>query len=785
MDNLSPIDWSFIVTRLSSFATSEISRAYLHQIKPVANIGAAVESLANIGDTREIVAKGFRPQVSSLDLFESWFQRLNKSATLKVLELRDVRTFSHEVLSTTSLLKDSNREWPKKMKAQLMDTQPIISAIDHMLTPEGEIRTDASETLYSLYQEKKQKAQQIQQTLDSLVKKYQMEPLLQDKYVTTREGRWVLPIKSGMQHSFSGVIHATSQTKQTVFMEPNDIVPLNNRLREVDDLIDKEIENLLRQLSEYLFSYTNDLGKCKNLLVEIDMCFAKAQLAEELNANNCSFSSDTIELYRLRHPLLVSKAALERKEVVANNVVLSQNQRILLLSGPNAGGKTVLLKSIGLAAQMARCGMPICAGPDSKVPFFKNVYVIVGDAQNVDLDLSTFAAHLKALNQACQAKSSDNLLLIDEICGSTDPEEGSALAKSFIERFSQQQVFAVITSHLSPLKLGWDKNSGVLNGSLESDIESGLPTYKFISGIAGQSMAIQTAKRVGVSQEIVERATALLSPTSQWHKRNMEEIQSIKERLLASRVEYEEGIKKANHLKNQYSQLVEKFRNERQAWMEKSLQKAEEKIDELIAKTKVAQTFERHEKLSTLKKEIPQVIGFSDVKSKGQATSAEDFAEKFPPGTRVLIKNIGRVGLVQSAPNKDGDVFLLSESMRISANWKQLEPVKDERPPGPTGFGSASTGGFKSTSLPSYLTDNEFVLDLRGKRVDEAIQDLEVALDEAATKQEDRLKVIHGHGTEALKRAIRTHLSRSPHVKSWKAGAAESGGDGITWVEFL
>ncbi|OQW49283.1 MAG: DNA mismatch repair protein [Proteobacteria bacterium SG_bin7] len=769
--NFNSIDWNFITTRLSQHASSEIARNYLANLSPYSTIEQAQESQTHIQFAQGMLNKGVRPQMGSLDLFESWFQRLVKGAVLKTLELRDVKNFCNEILYLGSSLENNVSPWSKKIRASLMDAEPALSAIDHLISPDGEIRTDASEVLFTLFAEKKQKALQISNMLDQLVKMHQMEPLLQDRYVTNREGRWVLPIKSGMQHSFDGIIHATSQTKQTVFMEPNEIVPLNNRLREIDDLIETEVNRLLRQLSDYLANFKNQWQESKQALVDADICLSKAQLSIELEAHVCRFSQDKISLHNLRHPVLV----LKKEKVIANSVSLKKDQRILLLSGPNAGGKTVLLKSIGLAAHMARCGLPICASSDAEVPFFKNFHVIVGDAQNVDLHLSTFAAHLNALKDASTAKSFDSLLLIDEICGSTDPEEGSALARSFIETFAVNEVFAVITSHLGPLKLGWDKDSSVLNGSLESNIITGVPTYKFVAGVPGQSLAIQTAKRVGVNSKLIERAIELLSPQSRLHRQTLDEAHLLKERLMQTQKELDKELSQTKSLKNNYQNMVDKFKEERKNWLEKSIKKAEKKIDDLIAQTKAAQAFERHEKLGQLKKDLPEIVSYSEARAKGLPVSVEEFNEKFPAGTNVYIQSLGRSGLIQSSPNASGEVSVLSQSMRLNVHWKHISLPLQQK-----------TALVTSKSFtPSYLMDSEPILDLRGKRVDEAIQELEVSLDEAILKQTPRLKIIHGHGTEALKRAIRTHLSRSPQIKAWKAGVTEGGGDGVTWVEFL
>ncbi len=392
-----------------------------------------------------------------------------------------MRSFCLEALALREALTPVENEWARRISTSLMNAEEPLSAIDQILTPGGEIRSDASETLFRLYREKEKLAREVQTTLDRLVKDHQMENVLQDKYVTTRDGRWVLPVRSGMQHHLPGVIHGSSQTKQTVFMEPEKVIPTNNRLRQIEVEIEDEIERLLTELSHYLTSQASDIESSRMLMEECDVRFSQAQFSTLVSAHPIEFSTDSVELMEVRHPLL----QLSGKKVISNTVILEGQKGILLLSGPNAGGKTVLLKSIGLAAQMARCGLPICASENSKIPFFQDILIGIGDAQSVDEELSTFAAHLKILGKAASLHGRQNLILIDEICGSTDPEEGSALARSFIETFSNNDVFAVVTSHLGPLKSGWDEQSRVLNGSLEYDSKTGRPTYQFIAGIPG------------------------------------------------------------------------------------------------------------------------------------------------------------------------------------------------------------------------------------------------------------------------------------------------------------
>lgn len=772
MQDLVVLDWIEILEKIRNHSTSEAGREAIMRTKPLSSAEEAYLSFHEIGDATEVLNQGVRPFMQSLDLYSTWIARLKKNAVLKTLEIKDVRSFCLEALALREALLPVENEWSKKISASLMNAEEPLSAIDQILTPNGEIRSDASETLFRLYREKERLAREVQSTLDRLVKDHQMENVLQDKYVTTREGRWVLPVRSGMQHHLPGVIHGSSQTKQTVYMEPEKVIPTNNRLRQIEVEIEDEIERLLTELSRYLSTKSQDIESTRILMEDCDVRFSQAQFCTIVNAHPIEFSKDSLELIEVRHPLL----QLSGKKVVSNSVMLEGRKGILLLSGPNAGGKTVLLKSIGLAAQMARCGLPICASETSKIPFFKDILIGIGDAQSVDEELSTFAAHLKILSKAASVKGRENLVLIDEICGSTDPEEGSALGRSFIEAYSENDVFAVITSHLGPLKSGWDQDSRVLNGSLEYDPRTGRPTYQFIAGIPGDSLAIQTAKRVGVSQTIVQRALEVLAPATRARLEGLEQIEQLKSDISILQDHLKKETHKAVEMKKKYEGLLEQFNKDKDAWLQRTLKKAERKVEEAIAQAKVTDTFKRHTALQEIKYKLPEIVKAKPITQAGAPENAEDFGKKFPPGTKVYVPSLNQDGIIQSTPNSKGEVLILSGSVRLQLHWQDLKPPG--KPQNPT-----SQLVRQSSSFTVALADEERTLDLRGKTVESALSELELALDKAAQAREDRIKIIHGHGTEALKKAVRTYLSRSIYVKKWKAGSPESGGDGITWVE--
>jgi DNA mismatch repair protein MutS2 len=775
VNELVALDWTEIQKNIQSFATSGSAKMSIQSLQACASEEEALRSVTEIFEAIELLQTGTRPFMESLDLFEPWYSRVKKNAVLKTLEIKDVRSFCLEVMALKEAAGSVQNNWCDQLVAQLMEASEPVSAIDQILTPRGEIRSDASETLYRLFREKENLTRQIETTLDKTVNAHQMQNLLQDKYVTTREGRWVLPIKSGMQHFTPGVIHGSSQTKQTVYMEPEIIIPINNRLRQCEVEIEDEIEKLLTELSRYLSGLSQQFAQTRDLMEKADICLAKAQWSLRIDAKGFTFSEDRVSLNEVRHPLLV----LGGRNVVSNSVQLTPEKSILLLSGPNAGGKTVLLKALGLASQMARCGLPICAGEKSELPFFKKIQIGIGDSQSVDQELSTFAAHLKVLDEATHLKGAQNLILIDEICGSTDPEEGSALARAFIENFSQNQVFGVITSHLGPLKAGWKSEDRVLNGSLEYDSKTGRPTYQFLQGVPGDSLAIQTAKRVGVPRDIVERSMQLLSPETRTRLSGLEEIEQLRSDINILREHLKKEQQKAKLERERYEGLSQKLQKEKDDLLAKAVRQAEKKIEELIQAAKADQTFKRHTALQEIRRELPEIV-----KSKpgsGSHTgieSAEDFGRKYPPGTKVYVPSLHQDGLVQSTPNSKGEVMILSNSLRLTLPWQDLKPPEKAQNPTASLVRRMSGG-----NVTVALSDAEKTIDLRGLTVEEAISNLEIELDNSASHKEDRIKIIHGHGTEALKKAVRTYLSRSVYVKKWKAGSNEQGGDGITWAE--
>ena len=768
-----------IFSNIKSYCLSAAAQDSIDQFKPLSPTKATQRCLEILAYKKAIEKESFKIELNGIDAAQIWLRKVKKNQSLSISDLKDIRTLLYDIEYIQQKFSQIHSKELLQKKPKFSDPQDMLSYINHVISPSGEINIDASKTLYDFFQEKKSLSTQVQKLLNQIVKNQNLEKILQDRFVTTREGRLVLPIISGMRHDFEGIIHDFSQSKQTVFMEPTQAISSNNKISELEIKIQKEIEKILRELSQYIHSEYNHLEKNLSQLIHVDTFYALGYFASLTHLQSFHWSeSPKISLLDLKHPLLQMEL---QEKVVSNTVELDTNQSVLILSGPNAGGKTVLLKSIGLACLMASYGLPICADPQSKMSPFKNIFVSLGDEQNLEENLSSFGGHLKKLNAATQLKGPDQLILIDEICGTTEAQEGSALARAFIEEFQIQKVFAVITSHLAPLKTHWKQ--GVINGSMQYDLQNQSPNYTFIMGFAGESLALQTARRYGVNEGLLKRALEHLTPESQRRFSGLEEIQKIKQKLIDLQRDYQD--KKSELLKREHKifQREKEFEKLKDKGLDKELLKYQKTIEEFIKFEKLKSSFENQKKLKEIKEKLPQIVKFSSSHLDDSFSSASQFESQCPPGTSVTIRGLNKKGIVQGKLNTRGEVPVLSNSMRISVHFSKLLPSP----------GSSSTTSkvfFKKTSpsKTSHPMNNisEKTLDVRGQTVTEALDILEAQLDQTLQHKISKLKIIHGHGeSDRLKKSIRTFLSRNTFVKSWFSGQAYNESDGVTIVEVL
>jgi len=753
------LDWETILKKMAAFSSCFQSKNKILETEPYAHMSMAQKNMDMIESFKTIFLENGNKRVllEGMENLDSILYSIKKGQSLNILDLNTMRVFFEDLKALNELYAWTDYENLYSLIERVLKPDSFLEKINKLITDSGEFRSDASYLLYESFNKKNSLSKQVHKTLDRIVKDFSMENTLQDKYVTTREGRWVLPVISGRQHDLKGIIHDSSNSKQTVFMEPEEVVGLNNKIRELEEIIRREIERLLKEISDYLSEKHPEISKSYEAAIEIDALSAVAMWALTFDAKRIMITKDPVlNLKETFHPLLIE----ETENLTKNDFELSHDENVLLLSGPNAGGKTVFLKCIGLACHMARCGFPVCAHESSTVPFFTEIKVLIGDHQSVEDSLSTFAAHLKALDECSLMKGPKNLILIDEICGSTEAGEGSALARAFIEKISQNNVKGFVTSHLGPLKAGWDETSGVVNGSMFFDQKKGTPTYEFVKGIPGDSLALETAKKVGVHKDIIDRALFFLDPEQRKKYAGLVEIESLQDNLKKQRDLYKSKQTELDDLKKEYQGMIKDFKDEQDSLLELSIKKAQANLDQNSGYANIQKFLKNKKHIDAMKESSPNLIKTSSEKPSSEITE-ENFAKKFPPGTPVYIPSLKKKGVIQGTPNAKGFVPVMSDSMRLLIKWSDARSAALPDP----GEQKRKMGSVKK--VIEGKTENQ--VDLRGMDVESALQELEDAIDQSLRLECERLKVVHGHGTEKIKKNVRSFLSRHPLVKTWKA----------------
>ncbi len=780
---MNELDWQELLLHIESQCLTDRGKDWLGSQKAFDTKEAASQRQQEILQfIATVESASLTLRLHGLDLVQTWLRRVEKNQVLNLLDLKDLRLFLEDLTDILEQLPQvEHLPYFTALQSQLLNPDSLLTYINIVLSENGEIRSDASETLFKLFNEKKSLQSQVKNILNKIVKDQDLEGILQDRFVTTREGRWVLPVISGMRHDFGGIIHDSSQSKQTVFMEPQTAIPVNNKISEVELKIQAEIERILKELSEHIHREFKSIHASYLLLQELDGLHAIALFAAKAELKEFKWSENNTELFlpECRNPLLV----IESPNVVANGVELNTRHRILILSGPNAGGKTVLLKSIGLACEMARWGWPVCTQGTAIIPFFNNIFISIGDEQDIEASLSSFGGHLKKLNHATSLKGPDQLLLIDEICGATEAQEGAALARAFIEEYRQNEVFGVITSHLAPLRSHWQE--GVINGSMQYDPHKSQPTFRFVMGLAGESLAIPTAKRYGVSEHIIQRATGYLTPEAQKKFSGLEEIENTKAQLIELQAEYKHKLQEVKQTEDRLQRARQEFESDKKTFFKDNLNEYQKQLEDLIKFDEIKSKFDNIKNLEKLKSTLPNVVKYSSPTPEDGGLTPENFEKKCPPGTSVFVKSLKKQAIVQGKPNSKQEVPVLSQSMHIQVPISDIVLGSGGNSSSPSKTSLQGPGARVSYSRKESL-ETERTVDLRGKTIDEALDILEEEVDRAVSHQLLKLKIIHGHGTQdRLKKSVRTYLSRNTFVKGWLSGRAYNESDGVTIAELL
>jgi len=762
------LEFNDLLSFLTEYTKTEPGRKKALNLLPSQNLKEIEKNLDLLREMIALKNSGLTLPLSYFpDLRES-FENAQKGVRLSVPELVEILKFVVQADKILEFCKALAKKFP--IIAELGLSSPKFSqlknALEKCFDEQGELKDSASQKLKELRSEHNSLRTQIQKNLEQILSSREYESIIQDKFYTEREGRLVIPVKSSAQSKLNGIVHDSSASGATVFIEPMEMVPLNNRLRIVEREIDAEINRILEELTEWVKKFGNELHIALDAQSELDLIQAKAELAERLNASIPALSpSPVLRLYQVSHPLLL----LQGRKAIANDLILDQSTYGVIISGPNTGGKTVLLKTIGLLVLMVRAGMAIPAHPDSVLGFFPKVYVEIGDQQSLAEELSSYSAHLLNLIGILDSARAGAMVLIDEILGSTDPEEAGALAISILRQLKAQNCLSFITTHFSRLKAFGESEPGFINASFEFDPENLTPTYHLRLGVAGPSYGIDTAKKLGLKQELISEAKNLLSPEV---KRMMELLARLdqKQTDLDQRLSkvWEKGKeleKWEQEIRVRDSQVLEKEQELKKGFhrqLEAEIRGFRMRLNQILEEIKSDSS---REKISRSKQEISGLQKEFEEKYPIPELGEEISAEQWQVGDLAWITKLKAQAQVIEIDLKNEEATLAIGTIRLKEKLSGLRWLgKRER----------------KISVISPVPSSSNTLDLRGKYAEEAEAILIDYLDRAIREAKPAVYIIHGHGTGVLKKMVRDYLSTSSYVESFRPGETWEGGDGIT-----
>jgi DNA mismatch repair protein MutS2 len=687
---------------------------------------------------------------------------------------RLLKRFIFENTQEESLL----RELAQNLIADKETEDKIFETFDESLN----IRQNASPELKGLYSSLKDTEQNLRDEIQKLLNNSNFSKYLQDNIYTQRDDRIVFQVIASNKSKVPGIVHDVSSSSKTFYIEPAQLVPLNNKIRETKSKIHAECIRILVALTNLVKENMTSLLNCENIMAQIDFYFAKARYAVKLHAIEPELCEDKyIYFENMKHPLLMMVC----DDVISNNFEIGKDYKSVIITGSNTGGKTVTLKTIGLFILMAKSGLFLPCTYAKLYPF-KNVFADIGDSQSILQSLSTFSSHMTNIIEILKRSDEDTFILLDEICAGTDPVEGAVLAQGILEKLAQKQITSVVTTHYGELKALEYSNPFFKNASVEFNTETLKPTYKLLIGIPGLSNAISIASNLGLDKDIVEKVkTALntskdptvavvekLQQTHQQLSKNLEKAQELKESSLEIKKEYEQNL---NQVKKDKKKTIKNIKNKFDIEMMEARSEIKEILDELRKEKSEKIARRAYSRLAKLETKFRDEV---DKVSDKQQYIEIDW-DKVVIGDIVMIKNLHQKVTIVSLPDKNKKLFVDMGAMKMKVKKDELA-VLDENYKEPT-KSKIPTTSFNKFELKRYTMSQ--TLDLRGYRVEEALDEVENYLDKASLANLTPVYIIHGHGTGALKQAVRDFLKTSPYVAKFRVGEDSEGGDGVSVVD--
>ncbi|HIU67023.1 MAG TPA: endonuclease MutS2 [Candidatus Caccomorpha excrementavium] len=786
---LKTLEYNKIIDRLAALAGSALGREKCEKLLPSSDLEEIRRMQQETSDALARIYQKGSLSFSGIPDIRASIMRLKIGGTLGPQELLRISSLLTAALRAKNYGTHKEDAPPDSLSERFSMLEPLSGVnneIRRCILSEEEIADDASAALKSIRRAIRAANDKIRDELNSIVNSQQNRAMLQDSIVTMRNGRYCLPVKSEYKNQFGGMIHDQSATGSTLFIEPMAVVRLNNELRELALKEQSEIEKILAELSAMAGAHTEELAYNQTTLAEFDFIFARALLSRQMKASEPVFTRDrVIDIKKGRHPLI------DPRRVVPIDIRLGQEFDLLVITGPNTGGKTVSLKTVGLFTLMGQAGLHIPAFDGSKLGVFREVYADIGDEQSIEQSLSTFSSHMTNTVSILKEADENSLALFDELGAGTDPTEGAALAMAILSYLHSRGIRTMATTHYSELKVFALSTEGVSNACCEFDVATLRPTYRLLIGIPGKSNAFAISSKLGLPDSIIEDAKARIGTQDKTFEDLLSELDQ-------KRIETEREYMAANEARAEAEKLKKRLaeKNDRiDRAKDRILREANENAREILqgAKDYADEVIRKYNKWSTqggLGKEMEaersalrDKLGDTDDKlavrtgKKGKGKK-EASPEDFKVGDTVMVLSLNLKGTVSTPPNAKGDLYVQMGVLRSLVNIKDLEHVQSEEEPKEKK--STQAGKIQMSKTLSISPE----LNLIGKRVDEALPILDKYLDDAYLAHLPKVTIIHGRGTGALRDAVQAHLKRTKYVKSFRIGGFGEGDHGVTIVEF-
>ena len=788
---LKTLEYNKIIDKLTEFAGSALAKEMCRTLQPSTDLyeiqalqKETSDALSRIYQKGAVSFRGVRDIRGSI-------KRLEIGAIIGINELLSICS----LLDVCSKVKaysrnDRDPDFEDSLEAMFQALQPLTpvsSEIRRCIASEEELNDDASPALFKIRRSMRQINDKVHAQLQTMVNG-SARTYLQDAVVTMRNGRYCIPVKAEHRGQIPGMIHDQSSTGSTLFVEPMAVIKLNNDLRELELKEEKEIEMILATLSARCGEETEALRDDLDLLTKLDFIFARAQLSRSMNGTQPDFNEEgRILIKKGRHPLL------DKKKVVPIDIQLGKDFELLIITGPNTGGKTVSLKTVGLFTLMGQAGLHIPAFDHSELSVFHEVFADIGDEQSIEQSLSTFSAHMTNTVSILKEADDRSLVLFDELGAGTDPTEGAALAIAILSNLHRRGSRVMATTHYSELKVFALSTPGVENGCCEFDVETLRPTYRLLIGVPGKSNAFAISQKLGLSQDIIEEAKTHLTKQD-------EDFEDLLADLEQKRVTIEQERDQINSYKEEIRELKQRLESKQEKLdlsRDKILREANEQARNILQEAKdyadtTIRNFQKYgkaagvsakdmekergklrEKMSTVDKKL-SAKNAAPKKSHKQLT-----AKDLHIGDSIKVLSLNLKGTVSTLPDAKGNLFVQMGILRSQVNIRDLEKLDDTVITGGN-FSKTGSGKIKMSKSVSVSTE----INLLGKTVDEAIMELDKYLDDAYIAHLPSVRIVHGKGTGALRKGVHNYLRRQKHVKSYRLGEFGEGDAGVTIVEF-